>query len=136
VFIHATDAQSYELVSSEVGSIISLSGKGLAAVHVLGPKEQPPVGCAVYMSSVSTAVFLKINGRVNITDAMDKARKQLERITDTLSRQRRTIEAEGWAEKAEETVKAGELKKLRDLEVEYQNVTATIEQLEKLTIRN
>ncbi|KAE8374365.1 tRNA synthetases class I-domain-containing protein [Aspergillus bertholletiae] len=136
VFIHATDAHSYELVSSEAGSIKSLAGKGLAAVQVIGPNEQPPVGCAVYVSSASTAVFLEINGRINITDAVDKARKQLERITDTLSRQRRTTEAEGWAEKAEEAVKASELKKLRDLEVEYQNVTATIEQLEKLTVRN
>ncbi|PYH89225.1 valyl-tRNA synthetase [Aspergillus ellipticus CBS 707.79] len=136
VYIHTTDAQSESLMQNESGSIKSLSGKGLGSVHVLGPSDPAPAGCAVYVSSVSTSVFLEVKGRIDISEAVDKAQKQLEKIGEVLSRQRRAVDGEEWAQKAEESAKVAELKKLRDLEAEYKNVTATIEQLEKLTIGN
>ncbi|KAL4936354.1 hypothetical protein BDV06DRAFT_216738 [Aspergillus oleicola] len=134
VYIHATNSESHERIHDQSGSIKALSGKGLATVHVLGPTDQPPSGCAVHVSSASTSVFLEVSGRIDAKEAVDKARKQLEKISEVLSRQRRTIDTEGWADKVDEEIKAAELKRLADLEVEHQNVAATIKQLEQLTL--
>ncbi|PWY89853.1 valyl-tRNA synthetase [Aspergillus heteromorphus CBS 117.55] len=129
VYIHADDSQAYTLIQQESGSIKSLSGKALGSLHVLEPTDNPPAGCAVHVSSASTSVFLEINGRIDTSEAVDKAKKQLEKISEALSRQRRTIDGEGWAERVDANVKAVELRKLSDLEAEYKNVVATIEQL-------
>lgn len=135
VFIQCSDETSYETASAEVNSIRSLSGRGLADLKVLGPKDAAPTGCAVFAVSSSAAAFLEVAGRVDVDAEITKAQQKMQKASEGAQKQRKVLDAEGFADKVSYQVLETERTKLNDLMAEQKNYEDSIAQFEQLKLK-
>jgi valyl-tRNA synthetase len=134
-FIQPLDDAAHTIlqVSTSKPSIVSLAGKAINDVTILGPKDPAPTGCAVYTVGTSATVFLDIKGRIDVDKEIAKAKDRLKKANEVQERQKKIMDKE-WEEKVSEAVKETEREKLKAAEVESRNWVASIEQFERLKI--
>lgn len=133
-FVHCTDETSYKTASAEQATITSLSPKSLTTLTILAPASAPPTGCAVHAVSSSAAVFLEVAGRVDIAAEIQKAQQKLHKAAEGAAKQRKILDAEGFADKVSYQVLETEKTKLRDLMAEQRNYEQSIAQFEQLKL--
>lgn len=133
-FVLCSDETSYKTASAEQATITSLSGKALTSLTVLSPSDAAPTGCAVFAVSSSAAVFLEVAGRIDIEAEITKAQQKLQKAADGAKKQRKILDAEGFADKASHSVLETEKTKLADLEAEQKNYEQSIAQFEQLKL--
>lgn len=85
--------------------------------------------------SSSVAVYLDIRGRVDLGAEITKAKAKLEKASEGVKKQRKVVEAEGFAEKVSYQVMETEKSKLKDLEAEVGNYEMSVAQFEKLKLQ-
>jgi valyl-tRNA synthetase len=132
--VQCSEPSEYKVAAAEVDSIRSLSGKGIASISVLGPEDSAPSGSAVYVASSTVTVFLEVRGRVVVDELLKKTRSKMEKATETVTRQRELLGAEGWTDKVSEAVRDTEATKLKEAEAEERSFAASLAQFEKLKL--
>ena len=115
-------------------TIRSLSGKALTNLTILSPSDAAPTGCAVFAVSSSAAVFLEVAGRVDVEAEITKAQQKLRKAADGAQKQRKILDAEGFADKVSYQVLETEKGKLNDLLAEQKNYEDSIAQFEQLKL--
>jgi len=134
VYIQTYDATAHKTVVSQIPSIKSLSGKGVASLDVLSATDTRPHGCVVFAVSASAAVFLHVKGRVDIDGEIQKASKKLEKTRAGIDRQTKILDDPAYQQKVSAELQQLERKKLADLETEQRGFEETIKQFESLKL--
>ncbi|KAG9998312.1 valyl-tRNA synthetase-like protein, partial [Aureobasidium melanogenum] len=132
--VQCYDEKTYKTAADEQASIKSLSGKALTNLSIIGPNDATPTGCAVFAVSSSVAVFLEVAGRVDIDAEITRAQQKLKKAADGATKQRKILDAEGFADKVSHSVLEAEKTKLQDLMAEQKNYEESIAQFEKLKL--
>lgn len=134
VKIQTYDETSYRTISEEVASIKSLSGKAIGEITVLDPSNTvPPPGCVVSAVGANAAIYLEVSNEVRL-EQEEKAKANLAKALETISRQQGIMNAPGWKEKAKPEARELEEKKLKDAQSEAARFEEQIRDLEKLKI--
>lgn len=134
LFIQASEQATHEIMANELQAIRSLSGKGVASIKVLSPSEPSPTGCAVYVVSSTSAVFLEVRGRVNVDDEIAKAQAKMKKAAEAAAKQRKVLDAEDFQTKVSDAVQDEERKKLSEALAAQENYERSIQQFEKLKL--
>lgn len=134
ITIQAFDSGAQKTAQAEVQSIRSLSGKGGASISVLGKDDPVPSGCAVYAVSSAVAVYLEVKGRVDIQAEIKKLQTKVKGASDTVVKQRKVLEAPGFADNVNEAVFELENAKLKNAQAEQSNYEKSLEQFEKMKL--
>lgn len=134
VFVQAYDSKTYQTAVEQVGSIKSLSGKGVTDMEVLSASKARPAGCVAFPVSSSAAVFLHVKGRVNIDDEIAKANKKLDKTRAAIAKQYKLVSDPGYQQKVAAALQEADKKKLADLESEATGFEGTIKQFEGLKL--
>ncbi|KAH7086820.1 valyl-tRNA synthetase-like protein [Paraphoma chrysanthemicola] len=134
-YIQSLDDSAHTTLSASTSlpSIKSLAGKTVSEISILSPSDPAPTGCAVYTIGSSATAYLDVKGRIEIDKEITKAQERLGKATETITRQKKIMDAE-WEEKVSDVVKEQERSKLRDAETEARNWQASIEQFESLKL--
>lgn len=134
IFIQASDSAAHKTIEEQVGSIRSLSGKGVGAINVVEPTAARPAGCVAYPIGASASVFLHIKGRVDLDAELDKAGKKLEKTKSAADKQRKLVTGADYIAKVAVATQEADRKRLADLESEEKGFAATIEELKQLKL--
>lgn len=134
IIIQGFDADSHKTIEEQVGSIRSLSGKGVGSIAIKGPADARPSGCVAYPIGASASVFLHILGKVDLDGEIEKASKKLDKARQAAEKQRKLVNGAEYISKVAVATQEADKKKLTDLEVELKGFTATIEELKQLKL--
>lgn len=134
VYIHCHDETAHATVSEQLGSIRSLSGKGVSTLTPLEPGASRPTGCVAHSVSASASVLLHVRGRVDMDAEIAKGHRKLDKTRAALDKQRKILAQDGYRARAAPQLVAAEEAKLRDLEGEQDLLAATIRQFELLKL--
>ncbi|KAI0490756.1 tRNA synthetases class I-domain-containing protein [Xylaria cf. heliscus] len=135
-FIKATDAASNASITPQIASIKTLSGKVLSDLSLLGPEDATPAGCAVFVVTNNIIVFLSVADMISDVDAaIKKVQGKLQKKQLVIKKQHDLINRDGW-EKSSEVVQAAEREKLEEANTAVKNYEKTIEEFEKLKLKN
>jgi valyl-tRNA synthetase len=121
-------------ITAELLSIKSLSGKNWQSIDIIPASDPTPTGCAVYAVSTDVAVFLKLEGDININDEIKKAQAKLKKAADGVAKQRKLVDAPDFKEKVSSAVQEEEHKKLAEFEAQQSNYEKTIQQFETMKL--
>ncbi|KAG7105018.1 Valine--tRNA ligase like protein [Verticillium longisporum] len=137
-FIKASTADSYTKINEQVAAIKSLSGKGIAELHIVGPEAQEgaiPDGCAVFVLTADLSVFLELGSRLNNIDAeIKKIQAKLQKSQGAAKKQQELMSKDGFEDKVSDVVLTTERKKLADAQSAAENYEKTIEQFQKMKL--
>jgi valyl-tRNA synthetase len=131
-FVQAQTDEAYATASSEARAIESLSGKYLTSLTVLKPSDSVPPGCAVYPVSSAAAVFLKLPGKVEPEQEMNKLKPKIEKTSAAISEQEKAMASLG--DKVSDEVKKLEQKKLEDMLAEQRMYREALERFAELKL--
>lgn len=134
IYIQASDAASNAIITEQVNSIRSLSGKGLGPITIVTPGAARPAGCAAFPIGASASVYLHIKGRVDLDAELDKAGKKLEKSKGLADKQRKLVAGAEYVAKVAVATQEADRKRLTDLESEEKGFAATIEELKQLKL--
>lgn len=132
LFIQGFDAESFKTVQEQVGSIRSLSGKGIGNITIVGPSDARPAGCVAYPIGASASVYMHILGKVDLDSEIEKANKKLEKAQQAVDKQRKLVTGADYIAKVAVATQEADKTRLTVLETELKGFTATIEELKKL----
>lgn len=132
-----TDKQSFETCKAQLPSIKTLSGKALtgpsASVAVFTNKDPQPTGCVVEAVNANVAVYLVLKGRVNLDAEVGKAKTRLEKASETVRKQIRMMDGDGWIKMRAEAQEV-EKRKLEDARKEVEVLEGSVVQFERLNL--
>lgn len=134
IHIQLFNATAHATCVADLASIRSLSGKAVSSIALLAADAPKPTGCVPFAVSSAATVFLVVKGRVDIEAEIGKARRKLERATETVKRQRAILEDGSYREKVREELQEVERRKLRDAEAEVREMEACWRQFERLKV--
>ena len=120
--------------TSQLPSIRSLSGKGVADIVIIEGKAKKPAGCVPFAVNASATVFLLVKGRVDIEKEIEKARKKMERAGEVVRKQRGILADESFRSKVKADLQEREREKLRDAEKEVEEMERSLEEFERLKL--
>jgi valyl-tRNA synthetase len=134
LILAAYNDKSYKTITDEVVAIKSLGGKWAGEISLLGPEDKTrPAGCVATPVGADVAVYLKVSKQVAL-EQEEKAKANLQKAQDLVSRVQKNMNAPGWQEKVKPEVREQEEKRLRDAEGEAQLIEEQIRELEKLRL--
>jgi valyl-tRNA synthetase len=85
--------------------------------------------------STEAAVFLQLEGDINIEEEIKKAQAKLKKAADGVSKQRKLVEAETFKTNVSSAVQDEEHKKLAEFEAQQSNYERTIQQFETMKLK-
>jgi len=132
--IQTQNDTAHATLNQELLSVKSLSGKNWAAIDIIGASDSAPTGSAVNAVSTDAAVFLQLEGDINIQEEIKKAQAKLKKAADGVSKQRKLVEADTFKENVSSAVQEEEHKKLADFEAQQSNYEKTIQQFETMKL--
>lgn len=102
------------------------------SVSVIGPGEEPPLGCAVHIKSDQLQVFIMLKGLVNFEEEIAKLQKQLEtKLQPLIDNLERKITAPGY-DQVPEDVRTKNQQKMDQYLAEKQNVIKAVSNFQSL----
>jgi hypothetical protein len=106
----------------------SLSGKYLGGLEIRPPGSEvvPPRSCVLQSISAEAAVYLKVLGKINLVDEINKQQQMLEDAKAKVQKSQ-TIMSEKGQEKANEATKRKEREKLEDAKSEVERIEEALE---------
>jgi len=132
-FVQALDDTSFATASAEETAIRSLAGKGLASLEVLRPDAPKPAGCAVFTVSAHAAVYVHVQGRIDIDAEIEKAQAKLQKASASASKQTKILQTLD-PNVVSAAVMDMEKVKLRDQESEMRTMEEAISQFHALKL--
>ncbi|KAI1180924.1 tRNA synthetases class I-domain-containing protein [Nemania sp. FL0916] len=134
-FVKAADEAASASIAPQMASIKPLCGKVLAELTLLGPADEIPTGCAVFVLTNSIIVLLNVADVVSDVDAaIKKLQVKLQKKQVVATKQQELINRDGF-EKSSDVVQAAEKAKLEEAHTAVNNYERTIEEFEKLKIK-
>ncbi len=135
IIIQTYSDAAFRTVSADRTSIKSLGGKYVGEIEILPPSAEnlPPGGCALQSISTEAAVYLKIVGRIDVTEEMKKRQKTLDEAKAKVDKSKKIMAGAGW-DKANAETKRKETEKLQDAESEVLRMEEALKDLERLKL--
>ncbi|KAI1327623.1 mitochondrial valyl-tRNA synthetase [Xylariaceae sp. FL0255] len=132
-FIKTSTTDDSTKASDQARAVGSLCGKTIAELKVLGPTENPPGGCAVFVISSELSVLLQVSDRISdkLDAEMAKIRAKIDKNADVITRQQKLIAQEGF-EKVSDVVQDAEKTKLANALSAAENYRRTLDEFAKL----
>ncbi|KAI1430972.1 tRNA synthetases class I-domain-containing protein [Xylaria sp. CBS 124048] len=131
-FISAVDEASRDSMAPQVGSVKTLCGKALGELTVLGPEDDIPAGCAVFVVTKDIVVRLSV---ADVIPDLDVAIKNLEdklRQRELEVRKQEELVGRESFGKSSEGVQAVERGKLETARAAVGNYERTIEEFRRM----
>jgi valyl-tRNA synthetase len=134
-FIKTSTVDSGAKANAQIGAIGSLCGKTIAELKVLGPVDDTPKGCAVFVVSTDVVVLLQVADFVSdqLGAQMDKIRVKLDKNNDIIARQRELMERDGF-EKVSDVVQTAERNKLANAISAAENYKRTLDEFSRMRL--
>jgi valyl-tRNA synthetase len=123
-----------DVAQEHLGSIRSLSGKGIGSIEILSKKQAKPTGCVTYNVSSEAVVFLHVQGRVDLEMEISKATTKLNKATEGRQKCQKLLGDSEFLNKVDEKVANAERAKLADYDAEIHNTTDMISQFQSLKL--
>ena len=135
LIIQTYSESAFKTASEEKTSIKSLGGKYAGDIEVLRPSADatPPAGCALQSINADAAVYLKIVGRIDVSEELKKREKSIEDAQARADKSKKIMSGAGW-EKANQETRRKEEEKLQDAESEVKRLEEAIKDLERLKL--
>lgn len=129
--LHSDD--TLNLVREQLMMIKSLGGKYLGGIELenSAANSSPPKGYALRSINSDTTVFLKISGRIDLTDLKAKQQKSLDDARKKVQKSQQIMSQRGW-EKAGRETKEKEMEKLKNASSDVTRLEAALEELERI----
>ena len=120
-------------VTEQQTSLKSLGGKYCGYIEILPPSTNasPPAGCALQSINADAAVYLKIVGRIDLSEELKKREKSLEDAKAKVDKSKKIMGGAGW-EKAGKGTREKEEEKLQDASREVERLEEAMRDLERL----
>jgi intracellular sulfur oxidation DsrE/DsrF family protein len=137
VFIQAADTTAYDLLSSQLQAIKSISGKNASAIVILNHEAPTPTSCAVHVVASSAAVFLKLNLQDDtaLTEEITKLQTKLEKVAESVAKQRQLIDSlSEFKHKIDAGVQEEAENKLQGLLTLRENYEKTVSQFREMKV--
>jgi valyl-tRNA synthetase len=134
VYIQTANESAYKIASEQLAIIKSISGKNWKEISVIPHTDATPTGCAVFAVSTNAAVFLKLQGDININEEIAKVQVKMKKAAETVAKQRKLIEAPDFKEKVSAAVQEAEDKKLEEALALQGNYEKTIQQFQTMKL--
>lgn len=134
VYIQPANNSAFKIASEQISIIKSISGKNWKEITVIPHTEATPTSCAVFAVSTNTAVFLKLQGDINIDEEISKVQVKMRKAAETVVKQGKLIGAPDFKEKVSVAVQEAEEKKLEEALVLQRNYEKTIEQFQTMKL--
>lgn len=134
VFVQPRTKQADEVITSQLSSIRSLSGKNFSSIDVISIDEARPSGCVAHAVSSDLTVFLHVKGNVDLDTEISKANKKLSKTRENIQKQQKLVGSADFKEKVAKELQEVEETKLRDFEIEERTFAETIKQFEDLKL--
>ena len=125
-YVQALDVESERTADAQQAAIRTLAGKGLTTLEILTVDAPKPRGCAVFPVSASAAVFVHVQGRIDVDQEIEKAQARLASARSVQAKQEKIVGAMQGS--ASEAVVEAERKKLKDAGAEASALQAALEQ--------
>ncbi|KAI1618303.1 valyl-tRNA synthetase [Exophiala viscosa] len=135
LIIQTYSEAAFKTASDERTSLKSLGGKYAGDIEVLAPNAAslPPAGCALQSINAEAAVYLKVAGKIDLTEEFKKREKSIEDAKARVEKSKKIMSAAGW-EKANPETRQKEKEKLEDAESEVTRLEEAIKDLERLKL--
>ncbi|KAI1310065.1 tRNA synthetases class I-domain-containing protein [Xylaria venustula] len=135
-FIKAADENSKASITPQLDSIKTLAGKVLAELSLLGPEDAIPTGCAVFVLTNNIFLLLQVADAISDVDAaIKKVQVKLQKKQVAVKKQEELIKRDGF-DKSSEVVQAAERQKLEEANTAINNYERTLEEFEKLKLKD
>ena len=133
IIIQTYSESALKTVTEQKTSLRSLGGKNCRDVKILPPSTDasPPAGCALQSINAEAAVYLKIVGRIDLSEELKKREKSLEDAKAKVDKSKKIMGGAGW-EKASEGTREKEQEKLVDASREVERLEEAMRDLERL----
>ena len=133
LIVQTYSESAFKTASEQRTSIKSLGGKYAGEIEVAPPSASslPPAGCALQSINSDAAVYLKIVGRIDLSEELQKREKGVEDARARVEKSKKIMSGAGW-EKANGETKRKEEEKLADAESEVARLQEAIKDLERL----
>ena len=79
-YVQAYDNSAHATASAQESAIRTLSGRALSNLIIMKPNEEKPSGCLVFPVGTKAAVWVHVEGRINVTEEISKAEKRLNEV--------------------------------------------------------
>ena len=118
-------------------SIKYLSGKTCGELEIVAPTDgnQPPAGCVLQSINANAVVYLKIVGRIDISEEIRKYKEILTNASVKVKKYERIMHAKGW-EKATKETKQKEQENFADANKEVEHVERALQELERFKLED
>lgn len=134
VYIQTANEAAYKTASEQLAIVKSISGKNWKEISVIPHTDATPTGCAVFAVSTNAAVFLKLQGDINIDEEIAKVQVKMKKAAETVTKQRKLIGAPDFKEKVSVAVQEAEDKKLEEALALQDNYEKTIQQFQTMKL--
>ena len=134
LIVQTLNDTAHTTITQELLSVKSLSGKNWSSIEVIAAKDSAPTGSAVNAVSTDAAVFLQLEGDINIQEEIKKAQAKLKKAAEGVTKQRKLVEADNFKENVSSAVQEEEHKKLAEFEAQQSNYERTIQQFETMKL--
>ena len=133
ITIQTYSDSALKTVTEQKTSLKSLGGKNCGDINILPPSTNasPPAGCALQSINADAAVYLKIVGRIDLSEELKKREKSLEDAKAKVDKSKKIMGGAGW-EKAGKGTKEKEEEKLEDASREVERLEEAMRDLERL----
>lgn len=135
LIIQTYSETAFKTVSDERTSLKSLGGKYAGEIEVLPPSSAslPPAGCALQSINADAAVYLKVAGKIDLSEELKTRAKGVEDAKARMEKSKKIMSAAGW-EKASPDTRRKEQEKLEDAESEVTRLQEAIKDLQRLQL--
>ncbi|KAI0199050.1 tRNA synthetases class I-domain-containing protein [Astrocystis sublimbata] len=135
-YIKATDDAANASLTPQIASIKTLAGKVLGELSLLGPDAAIPAGCAVFVVTNNVIVLMSVAEFIPDVDAaIKKVQGKLQKKQVAVKKQQDLIKRDGF-EKSSDVVQATARAALDEANTAVNNYERTIEEFEKLKLKN
>ena len=137
ISIKPQNAKIAATCQEQLTSVKSLGGKYTygpsSSITILFPKDADPSGSIPQAVGTEAAVFLLVKDRIDLDKEIEKAKTRRDKANQTVQKQQKLINGEGWG-KIKDEVQKTERRKLEDAESEVALLQGSIEQFTRLKL--
>jgi valyl-tRNA synthetase len=126
----------FNVLKAELGSIRSLSGKGLASINVISKSDPNPRRSYCYGAASNTTVWLEMQGDVDIDEEVKKVQAKMKKASDSAAKQQKLVSADDFQSKVSPAVQEIEKEKLEEMHAQIRNYEKSIEMFYTLKLDN
>ncbi len=133
VTVQVSDASELEMITQQSASIVALV-KPIDNITVISSEDSVPSGCYLETVTPSVTVHALVKGLVDLDAEIKRQESKLSKTIKSKHDLEKTISKKDYNEKASESAKELNTKKLEDLDAEISGIQVMIANFEKLKL--